>query len=88
MRDTITGRNSFSLESQNHAITAEKFKYVMLPVWVLTYQQSNHTYYYAMNGQTGEVVGKLPIDNKKLFCLGGIIFAVLFIILLIGGLLV
>ena len=88
MRDTITGRNSFSLESQNHAITAEKFKYVMLPVWVLTYQQGNHTYYYAMNGQTGEVVGKLPIDNKKLFGLGGIIFAAVFILLLIGGLLV
>jgi len=41
-----------------------------------------------MNGQTGEVVGKLPIDNKKLFGLGGIIFAAVFIILLIGGLLV
>ena len=88
MRDTITGRNSFSMESQNHAIAEEKYQYTLLPVWVLTYRQGNQIYYFAMNGQTGEVVGKLPIDNKKLFGLGGIIFAVVFIILMIGGLLV
>ncbi len=88
MRDTITGRNSFSMDSQNHRISVEKFQYVMLPVWVLTYRQGNQVYYFAMNGQTGEVVGKLPIDNKKLFGLGGIIFAVIFVFLLIGGLLV
>jgi hypothetical protein len=40
-----------------------------------------------MNGQTGEIVGKLPIDNKKLFGLGGILFAAVFIFLLMGGLL-
>ena len=88
MRDTITGRNSFSVESQNHAIAEENFQYTLLPVWTLTYRQGNQIYYFAMNGQTGEVVGKLPIDNKKLFGLGGIIFAAVFIILLIGGLLV
>ena len=88
MRDTITGRNSFYMDSQNHRICVEKFQYVMLPVWVLTYRQGNQVYYFAMNGQTGEVVGKLPIDNKKLFGLGGIIFAVIFVFLLIGGLLV
>jgi len=88
MRDTITGRNSFSVESQNHAIAEENFQYTLLPVWALTYRQGNQIYYFAMNGQTGEVVGKLPIDNKKLFGLGGIIFAAVFIILLIGGLLV
>ena len=88
MRDTITGRNMFSMDSQNHTIVEEDFQYTLLPVWVLTYRQGNQVYYFAMNGQTGEIVGKLPIDNKKLFSLGGIIFAVLFIILLIGGLLV
>ncbi len=88
MRDTITGRNSFSVESQNHTIAEENFKYTLLPVWVLTYRQSgNQVYYFAMNGQTGEIVGKLPIDNKKLFGLGAIIFAAMFVVLMIGGLL-
>ncbi len=88
MRDTITGRNSFSLESQNHTVVEEKYQYTLLPVWVLTYRElGNQVYYFAMNGQTGEIVGKLPIDYKKLFGFGGIIFAAVFIILLIGGLL-
>ena len=88
MRDTITGRNAFSVEGQNHRIMEEKFRYVLLPVWVLTYRQGkDQVYYFAMNGQTGEIVGKLPIDNKKLFGLGGILFAAVFIFLLIGGLL-
>ena len=87
MRDTITGRNSFSLESQNHRILEEDFRYILLPVWVLTYRQGSQVYYFAMNAQTGEIVGKLPIDNKKLFGLGGIIFAAVFAVLLLGGLL-
>lgn len=44
-------------------------RYVLLPTWVLTYpnrQKPDEPYYYAMNGCTGEVCGKLPIDRKKL----------------------
>lgn len=89
MRDTITGHNSFSMESQNHAIGEEKFKYTLLPVWVLTYREKgNQVYYFAMNGQTGEIVGKLPIDKKKLFGLAAVIFVAVFALLLIGGLMI
>lgn len=45
-------------------------RYVLLPTWVLTYpnrQNKDDPYYYAMNGCTGEVCGKLPIDRKKLY---------------------
>lgn len=88
MRDTISGHNSFSVESHNSTIEEEKFQYTLLPVWVLTYRQgTDAVYYFAMNGQTGKIVGKLPIDNKKLSGLGGIIFAAVFAVLLIGGLL-
>ena len=89
MKGTVKGHTSFSAQSQNYQIQEEKFQYTLLPVWVLTYRErGDQVYYFAMNGQTGEIVGKLPIDNKKLFGLGGIIFAVLFVILLIGGLLI
>lgn len=89
MRDTITGHNSFSMESQNHVIEEEKFQYTLLPVWVLTYREKgNQVYYFAMNGQTGEVVGKLPVDKKKLFGLAAVIFAAVFAVVLMGGLLI
>lgn len=88
MRDTISGHHGFSMQSQNHHIMEETFRYTLLPVWILTYRQSgSKVYYFAMNGQTGEVVGKLPIDKKKLFGLAAVIFVVIFASLLIGGLL-
>ena len=58
-------------------------KYVLLPAWVLTYKgkKQDGAYYYMMNGQTGEVCGKLPIDWRRLglCCLaaGAAVFALL-----------
>lgn len=44
----------------------EQYAYTLLPIWTLTYQgKDNKIYYYSMNGQTGKVCGKLPIDYKK-----------------------
>ena len=51
-------------------VKKQKTRYVLLPTWVLTYpnkQNKDDPYYYAMNGCTGEVCGKLPIDRKKLY---------------------
>lgn len=44
-------------------------KYMLLPAWVLTWKGGSDgvPYYYMMNGQTGKVCGKLPIDKKRLF---------------------
>ena len=35
-------------------------------------QDKENPYYYAMNGRTGEVCGKLPINKGKLYLTGGI----------------
>ena len=56
-------------------------RYVLLPTWVITYPDRRdplHPYYYAMNGCTGEVCGKLPIDRKKLYLTAGGIAAAVF----------
>ena len=52
----------------NFWATKVKMKYVLLPAWVLTYKggKDGAPYYYMMNGQTGRVCGKLPIDKKRL----------------------
>ena len=58
-------------------------RYVLLPTWVLTYpnkQKKDDPYYYAMNGCTGEVCGKLPIDKKKLYFNGLLLGAAVFVI--------
>lgn len=51
---------------------AKKSRYVLLPTWVLTYPKSGEKepYYYVMNGRTGTVCGKLPINKGKLWLYG------------------
>lgn len=66
--------------------TNEKFRYALLPAWVLTYRgRDNKMYTYAMNGQTGAVCGRLPLDRGKLLlaCLG--IAAGIAALLCLGG---
>ena len=80
--------DTVSYDSKNLSGTARlkemKSRYVLLPAWVITYpnrKNSKEPFYYAINGCTGEVCGKLPIDAKKVYmkalCLGAITFAVL-----------
>ncbi len=67
LEDT-THYNSFSGNSTAD-IKKLDTKYVLLPTWVLTYpnpKDPKDPYYYAMNGRTGEVCGKLPISGGKL----------------------
>lgn len=77
--DTLRGDTRFKP-------TAVRQKYVLLPAWVLTYRggKDSEPYYYMMNGQTGRVCGRLPIDKKRLFaaaiCAGAAVF-----LLLCGG---
>ncbi len=42
-----------------------KTRYALLPVWMLNIRYQDETYQYAINGQTGKVVGKWPVDKKK-----------------------
>ncbi len=64
-------------------IDSQKARYVLLPTWVLTYPNKHNVhdpYYYVMNGCTGEVCGKLPIDRKKLWLTAGAVAGVLFVV--------
>ena len=59
MEQTVNGYTSASTDRSSLHPVKEKWQYLLLPVWVLTYGASNgDRYYYAMNGQTGEIKGK------------------------------
>lgn len=70
----------------------EKFtsywKYVLFPVWVLTYKDKNDkTYTFSVNGQTGNTCGELPVSKSKLWLLfAKVALPVFAIILLVGWL--
>ena len=72
--------NSYNVQS-DAKVKKLTTRYVLLPTWVLTYPNKHdpqNPYYYAMNGCTGEVCGKLPIDKRKLYLTGGLVAAALF----------
>ena len=49
------------------------YKYIMLPLWVGSYQYQEKIYRFLVNGQTGKVGGEKPQDQVKMFLLGAII---------------
>ncbi|MDD6051747.1 MAG: TFIIB-type zinc ribbon-containing protein [Clostridiales bacterium] len=81
--------HSFNSLDGNTTFKAErvKSKYVLLPTWVLTYKggKDGAPYYYMMNGQTGRVCGKLPIDKKRVLAAALGLGIAVFLLLCGGG---
>lgn len=89
LRDTISGYSGVTVSSHQEKFLTEKWSYVLLPVWTLTYKGKNgKLYYYSLNGQTGKVYGELPIDYKRVSFLAGIVSLVVLVLFLIGGYLI
>ncbi len=67
-------------------VVDKKYNYLMLPTWVLTYKGTDNVqYFFSMNGQTGKVCGKLPVDKGKLILHGLIAALGVAGLLLLGG---
>ena len=72
-RKTVNGYTTVVPDSKNIGIYDGKAKYALFPVWILNTKYQDKMYTFAMNGQTGKLVGSLPIDKKKFWgCLAGI----------------
>lgn len=87
LRDTTGGYGVVTTRSFSSSPSAENWRYALLPAWMLTYRYNGELYYFAMNGQTGQIAGRVPASPKKLWTLfGGVAAGVSLIALLIGGL--
>ena len=60
------GYQDLRLINEEHEVKEHIKEYVMLPIWLLNVKHGGENYQFAVNGQTGKVVGKLPMDIKKL----------------------
>lgn len=85
LRDTIQGYNTVNVKNSEIKLKNVEATYVLLPVWIFTYQFKGKTYMFAMNGQTGKISGKLPVSLGRAGSWFGMISAAVFSILLIGG---
>lgn len=62
--DTVTGFTSVTEEASSVSLSNGTAHYALLPVWILNTTWNKQRYTFAMNGQTGKLVGDLPLDKR------------------------
>lgn len=79
---TVQGYASVTPEATGIRLQNGRAKYALYPVWILNTKWKGKKYTFAMNGQTGKLVGDLPLDKsaykKWLLGLTGMIGAAAF----------
>ena len=76
LRDTVHGYTSCVPITKNIHLKRGKVHYALLPVWMLNTKWDGKDFLFAMNGQTGRLVGDLPISWGKCFGTAAVIIAV------------
>ena len=74
--------------------SSKQQSYMLLPVWMLMSKYEGKEYLFAMNGQTGKIVGELPVSNSRtakwfviIFCISFVIVMIVLALLAMGGVL-
>ena len=65
LRNTVTGYNACSLKQKTASLKRGKVHYALMPVWMLNTKWDGKDFLFAMNGQTGKLVGELPVNWRK-----------------------
>ncbi|UJF27670.1 TFIIB-type zinc ribbon-containing protein [Planococcus sp. 107-1] len=65
IQSTIAGYSTVSYTNKQIQANKSKVYYTLFPVWMVYYDFENKEHTFAMNGQTGKVVGKPPISSGK-----------------------
>lgn len=63
LTETVKGYEITTLEASSVQLKNSKAVYALFPVWILNTTWKGKTYTFAMNGQTGKMVGDLPLDK-------------------------
>lgn len=74
LRSTIYGYTTVNLIRVRTAVKQRNAVYTLLPVYTVNYKYKNKEYNFAMNGQTGKIVGKPPVCISKVIKLASLTF--------------
>ena len=90
IQDSIKGYTSYSITNRDYDAKQRNASYTLLPVWMLSYNYNGKDYLFAMNGQTGKVVGKPPISKARVAMWWTLITLITFLVasiifFLVGG---
>lgn len=79
MKD-VTEYTSTTITTDTLAAKEVEREYVLLPVWMVNVRYKDKLYTFAMNGQTGEFIGNIPVDKAKAIIYSIITFIISFLI--------
>lgn len=65
LKSTISGYDELYPVDKNIDVEPTDVKYALYPLWLLSTSCEGKSFQFAMNGQTGKMVGNLPIDALK-----------------------
>ena len=65
MRSTCTGYQTVTEAGGQVLLHRGKVHYALLPVWMLSTKWNGQNFLFTMNGQTGKLIGDLPVDKGK-----------------------
>lgn len=68
---------TFTPSVKESKVLEEDIEYVLLPVWMVNIKYKEKMYTFAMNGQTGKMIGDIPYSPKKAFIVWTIIFVII-----------
>lgn len=85
LNESVSGYSSFSAENTNINISGTEWKYVLLPVWFMTYKYRGRMYEFAVNGQSGKLAGNPPLSVRKLLVFGALLCIVIAVLTGLGG---
>ncbi len=71
------GYASFVANNKDCNVENEKIDYVLLPVWMVNIKYKDKLHTFAMNGQTGKMIGDIPYSKAKAIIYTILIFVVI-----------
>lgn len=81
LRETVVDEyDDATVESKQLDYTWEDSNYALFPVWMLSTSWNGKSYLFAMNGQTGRMVGELPCSRPKLAIASVLFFVIGFVL--------
>lgn len=86
LKNDMSGHGAVTITDKRIRIINTTWKYIMLPVWFMTYKYRGKVYNYAINGQTAKPAGTYPVSVGKIIVMIALIVAMITLIgTLIGG---
>ncbi len=82
-----TGYSSVRQIHNQLTIHKTEHKYGLLPVWKYMYTYKGQDYPFYVNGQSGKIVGSVPVSKQKVWAYAGTLWACLFAIFACAGIL-